>query len=127
MILTLAFATLGFSRGIITLVILAAGFLLPPGQALAAPSAPSLRSPTHGSNVSGDVILFQWYTVGSATDYYLEVATNPFFSDLVFAQWLGNYSGVSMSNYPDNGQTYYWRVKARDAKGLNRPIRAPGM
>ena len=81
------------------------------------PDSPALISPADGSNVVGTVIPFRWTQVTAATDYYLEVATDPGFTNLVFGTWIGNYIGVDLTGFPDDGQWYYWRVAAGNAEG----------
>lgn len=73
----------------------------------APPATPTLSSPANGANVSGTIIQFRWNQAARANNYYLEVATDVGFSNIVFGQWIGNYVGVDFNDFPDNGQTYY--------------------
>jgi uncharacterized repeat protein (TIGR02543 family) len=83
----------------------------------AVPDAPTLVSPANGANVSGTTILFQWSPAARANDYYLQVATDAGFTNVVFGEWIGNYIGAFLSGFPNNGQTFYWRVAAGNALG----------
>ena len=83
----------------------------------AVPWTPTPIYPSYGSNVSGTTILFQWSQVPDATTYYIQVATDPFFNNLIVDWNIGNYIGMSLTNCPDNGQIYYWRVAAGNAEG----------
>jgi PKD repeat protein len=85
----------------------------------AIPETPTLVSPANGANVSGTTILFQWNQAARANDYYLQVATDAGFANTVFGQWVGNYIGVNLSGFANNGQTYYWRVAARNSLGTS--------
>jgi N-acetylmuramoyl-L-alanine amidase len=91
-----------------------------PNRALAvAPDAPTLVSPANGSNVAGGVMPFRWTQAANATNYYLDVATDPSFGNRVFGQWIGNYVGANLGGFPDNGQSYYWRVAAGNTDGAS--------
>ena len=73
----------------------------------AAPSAPLLDYPYNGMNYGGTVIPFRWLQVVDAYDYYLQVATDPGFTNVIFGSWIGNYIGIDLSGFPDTGQIYY--------------------
>jgi hypothetical protein len=82
------------------------------------PEIPALSSPANGANVSGTSIQLTWNLAARASDYYLQVATDAGFGSLIFDDWLGGiYSGADMSGFPNNGQTFYWRVAAGNALG----------
>src|SRR3972149_8207108 len=87
------------------------------GAAQAAPPTPSLLSPANLSNVGGTSIAFLWSSSSGATNYYLQVATDPGFVNNVYNSWVGNYIGITLTGLPDNGQVYYWRVAAGNATG----------
>ena len=83
----------------------------------AVPNPPTLTSPSNGSNAGGTVVQFRWTQVADATNYYLQVATDSGFTSVIFGQWIGNYIGIDLSGFPDNGQIYYWRVAGGNAEG----------
>lgn len=83
----------------------------------AAPSTPSLSSPSNGSTVNGTTVQFRWSQASRANDYYLVVATDSGFTDVVYSDWIGNYVGINLSGLPDNGQTFYWQVAANNDLG----------
>ena len=81
------------------------------------PDVPILSSPASGSNAAGTTVQLQWNASPRANNYHLQVATDSEFSNTVFDGEIGNYVTVNMSDFPDNGTTFYWRVKAGNALG----------
>jgi len=101
---------------LIFLVLLSVCMITTVDTVSAYPAAPQLDYPWNGMNVGGTVIPFRWHAVEGAYDYYLQVATDAGFTNVVFGSWIGNYIGVDLSGFPDNGQIYYWRVAAYDGE-----------
>jgi hypothetical protein len=85
------------------------------------PSAPpgttSPASPANGATVGGGSIPFRWSEAARASDYLLQVATDAGFTQLIFDKWVGYFVGITLTGLPDNGQIFYWRVAARNARG----------
>ncbi len=87
------------------------------------PAAPTLTSPTDGITVSGSTLTFKWSAETRATYYLLEVnkdlnwakATRKFFGNV------GDVTQYEDTNYPNDGTTYYWRVRAGNESGLSAP------
>ncbi len=83
-----------------------------------APAQVVLSSPASGATVNGTSVTFQWGSTARAADYYLEVATDAGFTDIVYGDYVGGtYTSQQLSDMPDNGQTFYWRVAAYNEKG----------
>lgn len=83
----------------------------------APPATPSPASPANGSNVAGTSITFTWSQAARANDYFLQVAIDSSFAEVVFGDWIGNFSGVTLTGFPDNGRSFFWRVAAGNALG----------
>jgi subtilisin-like proprotein convertase family protein len=82
----------------------------------AAPGAPDLLAPTDGATDVTTQPMFEWTAVADATSYYLEVATDAAFTNLVYtANETGTSHTVTSSLEPD--RRYYWRVTASNACG----------
>ncbi|MCP4610042.1 MAG: hypothetical protein GY845_15145, partial [Planctomycetes bacterium] len=73
----------------------------------------------NGSNAGGEYLDFSWSSAKRATDYKLQIASDSGFSNLIYDQWLGGqYIGVNnLGSFPDIGEQYWWRVKARNSLG----------
>jgi Zn-dependent metalloprotease len=52
------------------------------------------------------------------------VETDAGFTQVVFGEWLGNFLGVTVTGFLDDGQVYFWRVAARNSLGES-PFSAP--
>ncbi len=78
------------------------------------PSAPTAISPT---NITETSFTANWYSASGATDYYVDVATDISFSNLVF----GNYAVGNFTSYNFTGLIcntgYYYRVRASNGCG----------
>jgi hypothetical protein len=84
------------------------------------PSAPTLVAPGNGTVVSGTSITYQWNASARATNYFLLVSTSGNSSDTSkykFANYVGNVTQFTDTNYPNNGTTYYWWVNAGNSGG----------
>jgi len=93
----------------------------------------SLQSPEDGATV-GSQILLRWSgsQKGSPEDeitYVVQIATDPWFTDIVFEQ--NDIEGTSLLMGEDAGlfdrTTYYWRVRAENFFGKGRFARSLGM
>jgi hypothetical protein len=82
------------------------------------PATPVLSSPGDGATVVGASINFRWSEVGGATQYLLEVNTDPGFGTGT-RFYYANVSSYSqtVSGFPQDGTTYYWRVTAGNSHG----------
>lgn len=83
----------------------------------ALPAVPVPTSPGNGTNMPGTTVSLQWQPAARANDYRLQLAVDPGFNTLVFDEWLGDYIGIELSELPDNGQQFYWRIAARNSLG----------
>jgi len=76
--------------------------------------AAKLITPEIGSTISDTTPLFTWSAIASATNYKIQVATSPTFTDLVINEDLGNVQAYEADKELVNG-TYYWQVKGTNA------------
>lgn len=83
----------------------------------AAPSAPALSAPPNGANNVSLTPLYSWNASAGATSYFIEVATDPAFANVVDSATVEetSYHGQVLLS----GETYYWRVSADNACGGN--------
>jgi hypothetical protein len=74
--------------------------------------APKVGSPENGATITDTTPLFTWDKIPNATNYELQVATDPGFgaSDIVINKTLGDISAYEDDKELVNG-TYYWRVR----------------
>lgn len=74
--------------------------------------APKTGSPENGATITDTTPLFTWDKIPNATNYELQVATDPGFgaSDIVINKTLGDISAYEDDKELVNG-TYYWRVR----------------
>jgi hypothetical protein len=79
-------------------------------------AAPTLTSPTDGFTVTTGTPTFEWGAVTDATDYQIQVANDSGFTDIVFTDTDVSTSHTSSTALTD-GNTYYWRVAARNTYG----------
>jgi len=81
------------------------------------PNTPTLISPSNGANVPGTSVPFTWRAV-IASQYNLVVATDSSFNNVVVDHYFdppsqsGEQIQVTMYGFPDNGATYWWKVRA---------------
>jgi hypothetical protein len=79
------------------------------------PLPPSLTSPSPNASVYGNSSPFQWQSSAYASDYYLAIYYN---SGNIFSQgWVGNVTSTTISGFPGDGTSFYWKVKARNIVG----------
>ncbi len=77
----------------------------------------SLAFPKEGAVVPADVTAFSWTPSARAADYYLEIATDEAFNNLVVSRPYICVTAVPVDCLSPN-TTYYWRITARSASGL---------
>lgn len=84
----------------------------------AKPGAPVLRFPQEEAVVLADRLRFVWDPVEGATAYYLEIASDNQFENLVFEKNVGDATNVAIdAEFPADDHTYYWRVFAGNEHG----------
>ena len=88
-------------------------------QTISSAPATTLLYPSNGENVVFGTpfqVTFNWNVVDGIYAYYIEIASDNSFQNIVFSREL---TGTSISSdlFPEftNGATYYWRVKTRQA------------
>jgi fibronectin type 3 domain-containing protein/predicted SAM-dependent methyltransferase/subtilisin-like proprotein convertase family protein len=83
------------------------------------PPIPALAAPDNGSNAGGGTVSFQWGKTDRAGKYHIQLAADSSFSNLFYENQAigGNYTGLNLSGFPDNGRTYYWRLRAGNSLG----------
>lgn len=82
------------------------------------PGAPELVAPRNSEIISGESVRFEWEPVEDAFEYQIEVASDSSFETVVFEENVGDRTEVEAPDaLPADGQTYYWRVLARDDTG----------
>ena len=82
-------------------------------------SVPVLSSPADGARVSGTSVTFRWTPLPGAYMYQLEVNRSAFW-DRSGREYRGNVDEVvtkTVTDFPNDGTRYYWRVRARNAAG----------
>lgn len=85
----------------------------PAGLAIPAPVAPLDGAPADGS-----AAFFQWEGVPGATTYAVQVADDTRFQNLRFDASVGDTTSLTLySALPENGATFYWRLRAGDRAG----------
>jgi len=85
---------------------------------VAAPAAPRLSSPASGAaNQQLSLTLF-WNAVSNASTYYLQVATDLAFANIVFKDSMVTDTSRAISGLA-NGVLYYWRVMSQNQGGVS--------
>lgn len=72
--------------------------------------APHLRAPRDGEVVSstGGTVTFEWFPFQTTTQYYLQIAADANFSNVLWGDWV---NGTSKSlGFTDTNVEYFWRV-----------------
>jgi len=91
--------------------------VLPPTSA-PVPGTPTLSSPANGATVSAASITFSWSSpTGNPTKYHLQVGTSSAFSSLFYSSESVTGDSVALSGFPNDGSTFYWRLRAYNASG----------
>ena len=82
-------------------------------------SAPILSSPADGARVTGTSVTFKWKAVQGACNYQLEVNSSRFWDKRTrqYRLTVGNVGIKKVTDFPNDGSRYYWRVRARNAAG----------
>jgi hypothetical protein len=103
---------------------------------------PDLKAPQNGAFVGGSSVVLKWDSMSLATAYHLQVGRAVSAQDLAGSgnllvdENVGNATQYRLENLPDDGSSYYWRVKARFIIGdwglfsppwffVNRSLEAP--
>ncbi len=101
------------------------------------PDQPQLVTPDDGAFVSGEDLDFEWELSRWAFTYYMQIAVDEDFENLVFDDNTGNFLGVGFEGFPDDNTEFWWRVIAGNNRGWSdwsdewkftngeRPDRAP--
>ncbi len=78
------------------------------------PAAPALVSPVNGATGTSTAPALDWSASTGATSYYVQVAADSFFGNVVRTQTV---SGTSWTVSPSlaNGTNYWWRVRAENS------------
>ncbi|KHD88638.1 MAG: hypothetical protein OM95_07480 [Bdellovibrio sp. ArHS] len=89
--------------------------LFPPKQPVPAkrdvPAAPELSAPAYFSEIKADKAALQWKAVEGASEYHVQLATDPNFKWLVANEY--HVKGTSFeATGLEAGKHYYWRVAA---------------
>jgi len=85
-------------------------------QAIGEPAPPILSSPASNANVAGTSANLSWSTSPGATQYWLWVRRT---SDnvVVINQNIGNKTSYTLTSLTNNGDNYYWMVRAGSNSG----------
>jgi len=86
-------------------------------SALETPALPALISPANGAAVTTATPTFTWQTAAGASAYYIEVATNELFQNLLVSQQVGGTTYTPGGGVIQNIGLYYWRVTALNGCG----------
>ncbi len=81
------------------------------------PLAPVLSSPGDAADVPGSSVTFEWDVSAGATNYWLEINTDPNWGRKTrkICCEVGNITQYIDTGYPGDGTVYYWRVWAGNA------------
>jgi hypothetical protein len=86
-----------------------------------APPSPTLSAPRDAAVVNGDEVTFVWRPVDTADAYYVQVANDAKFTDVVFEQEVGDKTALTVAGlFPTNERTFFWRVLAGNEAGWSR-------
>lgn len=80
--------------------------------------APVPVAPLEEEVVDGQSVTFTWEPVDGAQGYRLEVAHDSEFDDLAYEQDVDGTTHTATDVFVTDGETYFWRVMARNAAGL---------
>jgi subtilisin-like proprotein convertase family protein len=83
----------------------------------ASPAAPTLVAPTDGLTDVPLVPTFSWNGTAQAAEYYLQVATDSGFSNVVYSATVAGTSHTMTGMNLEAEETYYWRVRATNECG----------
>jgi hypothetical protein len=79
------------------------------------PDPPSLSSPSDGTQLTTTDVTFQWSAVSNATDYEIQISSDPLFNDVIEDYTTGGSTSFVWTF--DAGGTYYWRVASINDAG----------
>jgi hypothetical protein len=84
-----------------------------------APQDPYPVAPLNGAVVDGTRVSLQWEPSDGATSYAVDIAEDPEFQNVIFAQELpASATQVTLGrSFPTDDRTLYWRVSAANAHG----------
>ncbi|MBL8026515.1 MAG: FG-GAP repeat protein, partial [Fibrobacteres bacterium] len=85
---------------------------------VAAPSAPTVTTPTNNSTNQALDLTLTWSSIGSASSYRYQVATDSFFTTIIDSQSELSLNTVSITGLL-NDQQYYTRVNASNIGGTS--------
>ena len=83
----------------------------------AAPNVPTLLQPEDGMNMPGTLIQFRWAGGARASSFRLQLAHDSSFTQIVFDEEIGYYSGITLSAFSDHGISYWWRMMSFNSLG----------
>ncbi len=88
-------------------------------QRLTLPHDPQPLAPREGTVVDGRHVLLRWEAAETADRYCVQIATGFDFRDVIFEQEVpgGTTALVVRRHFPEDDQTFYWRVLAGNAEG----------
>lgn len=88
-----------------------------PAPRTKAPRAPRLQKPTDGQTVDGRMAEFHWGSYPGASTYRLQISRSEEFGVLHVDFTVDDTTVTELSGLlPIDGSTWYWRVRAEDAK-----------
>lgn len=86
------------------------------------PAPPALDAPAEGGEVDGTSIPFAWSGAARANNYHIQISLNSAFTQLILDVDLGNFGGVTVSGFGDDGLQYWWRVGATNSLNPTSPV-----
>lgn len=78
---------------------------------------PALNLPANASTQTSSTVSFTWSPYPESQEFWLQIATDPHFSNKVYDNSVGNNNSINISGFPNTGVRYYWRIKARNTVG----------
>lgn len=81
------------------------------------PHIPNLRWPSNGMYLPSNNIDFGWSKTQGAQSYWIQVSTQKNFSTIVFENSSITGTSINVTNFHNDGATYYWRVSAQNNEG----------
>lgn len=81
----------------------------------APPDTPYLYFPANNVKIDGPAATFDWTDTARAAQYYLQIALDSNFENILIDDVVTTSTLTLNSSMPDNGLTYYWRVGAHNS------------